>query len=96
MYLQPFFMRSVAEAVRACKTLVNEPRHNFNAHPSDYTLVQIGDWDEARGLLRPETSAIHLCCLVELIETLDFDLEKKQNELIRRMNGEADDFHETS
>lgn len=53
LHLQPFFMRSVAEAVRAFGDLVNEQGHSFNLHPFDYTLVQLADYQEETGMLTP-------------------------------------------
>ena len=53
LHLQPFFMRSIPEAVRAFGDLANDEGHQFGKHPEDYTLVQIGDYDETSGLIDP-------------------------------------------
>lgn len=46
-FLQPFFMPTDASAVRAISDLVNDPGHNFNKHPSDYTLFAIGEFSDS-------------------------------------------------
>lgn len=55
-YLQPFFMRSSGEAIRAFTDTVNDPSTLFNRHPKDYTLFRIGWFDvEHGGLLAPSS-----------------------------------------
>ena len=53
LHLTPFFLRSVAEAVRAFGDLCNESDHQFGKHPEDYLLVNIGEYDETSGSLTP-------------------------------------------
>lgn len=45
-YLQPFFMKSKGEAVRAFTDIVNDGTSQFNKHPSDYTLFHVGAYDD--------------------------------------------------
>lgn len=45
-YLQPFFMKTVGEAERAVADLVNQSDHHFNKHSGDFTLFELGSWDE--------------------------------------------------
>ena len=49
-YLQPFFMRSVNEALRSFRATVNSPGHAFSKNPEDYTLFHIGSYDEDTGV----------------------------------------------
>lgn len=46
-YLQPFFMPTSNAAVRAISDLANDPKHNFCRHASDYTLFEIGSYNDA-------------------------------------------------
>lgn len=46
-YLPPFFMHHEALAVRAFQDAVNQIGHSFNLHPADYTLFNIGAWDDS-------------------------------------------------
>ncbi len=48
-YLRPFFMQTPNEAIRAFTELVNDPQHQFGKHPEDYTLFEIGTFDESNG-----------------------------------------------
>lgn len=47
-YLSPFFLRSRGEAIRAWQTVVNDPKTQFNKHPSDYVLFELGEFDDAK------------------------------------------------
>ena len=54
-YLPPFFMHSEAVAVRAFSDGINDKEHAFGRHPSDYTLFNIGNFDDATGKIEPAT-----------------------------------------
>lgn len=45
-FLQPFFARSHGEAIRNFTDAVNDPKTSLNAHPHDYSLWHIGDFDD--------------------------------------------------
>ena len=45
-YLNPFFLRSTAEAIRSFEQICNEENHQFYKHPSDFTLFEIGTFDD--------------------------------------------------
>lgn len=48
-FLQPFFMKTGAEALRAFGQAVSEEGHSFCKHASDYTLFGIGVFDQETG-----------------------------------------------
>lgn len=50
-YMQPFFMQSKGQAIRAWMDTVNDPKTQFHAHPADFTLFELGDYDEETGIL---------------------------------------------
>lgn len=52
-FLPPFFMPQVAVALRALSDCVNDPAHAFGAHPEDYVLHHIADFDDVSGELSP-------------------------------------------
>lgn len=54
-YLLPFFFQHPGMAQRAFADLVNSPGHNFFKHPEDYTLFEIGEFEEINGILHPLT-----------------------------------------
>lgn len=45
-YLPPFTMKSKGEAIRALSGLVNDAQHNFCKYAEDFTLFDIGSWDD--------------------------------------------------
>jgi hypothetical protein len=48
-YLQPFFLQTKGQAVRAFTDSVNDPQHQFCRHPEDYTLFELGEYDDFKG-----------------------------------------------
>lgn len=50
-YLPPFTLPKPAIAVRTFKGCVNDNDHAFGANPHDYTLFQIGIFDDETGSL---------------------------------------------
>lgn len=49
-YLQPFFCRSKGEAIRSFTEACADPKSNFGKYPVDYTLVELGEYDDVAGL----------------------------------------------
>lgn len=54
-FLLPFFLKYPEEAIRAFSDMIakDDPPHPFYLHPEDYTLFQIGEFDEVCGILHP-------------------------------------------
>ncbi|UYD39214.1 MAG: nonstructural protein [Wigfec virus K19_151] len=48
-YLPPFYMRTKGEAIRAFETTVKDTNSQFNKYPQDYTLVELGEFDDNTG-----------------------------------------------
>lgn len=46
-YLTPFFMPSKGDAIRALSSLVADVSHNFGKYPEDFTLFEIGSWNNS-------------------------------------------------
>ena len=53
VYTPPFYMVKTPEAIRAFAYQVNQPGNDFNRFPADYTLFEIGAFDNETGLLTP-------------------------------------------
>lgn len=64
-YLQPFFMRSTGEAIRAWTELANNSEHLFSKHPADYTLYEIGEYDDTTGHVVPHQAFKNLGTALE-------------------------------
>lgn len=48
-YMTPFNLRTVAESERALAPHVQNPEHNFCKFAHDFTLFELGTWDESTG-----------------------------------------------
>jgi len=42
----PFFMSSRGLAIRAFTDLVNDTRSSVNKYPGDFSLFEVGEWDD--------------------------------------------------
>jgi len=51
-YLPPFFFPTAAMAHRAFTQAVNSTDHQFAATPEDFTLLEIGEFDDETGELK--------------------------------------------
>lgn len=45
-YLPPFFMKSKGEALRALTSQVNDENSNFHKYAEDFTIFEVGEWNE--------------------------------------------------
>lgn len=52
-YLPPFFLHMQAMAARTFADCCNDKKHPWGQHPADYTLFQIGEFDDSKGLITP-------------------------------------------
>lgn len=50
-YLRPFYVPSKGAAIRGFTDEVNRKDSEMGAHPSDYELYEIGEFDEVGGAL---------------------------------------------
>lgn len=50
-YLQPFFTPTSGTAIRSFAEAANSTDHDFNKYAEDYTLFEIGEWDENAGTI---------------------------------------------
>lgn len=68
MFGAPFFVPTRAAGVRAFSDVVNDGRSDYAKHPGDYTLHEVGKWDDATGLLAPLTPVEHVARASDLLE----------------------------
>lgn len=50
-YMQPFFCNTIEEAMRSFRTICNDPSTTLNQYPGDYTLFQLGEYDQKTGVI---------------------------------------------
>lgn len=68
-YLPPFYMPTKGMAVRLFKDCCNDPNHQFRAHPGDYTLVELGEFNDTSAQFDIHTIAITLGSGLEFKDT---------------------------
>lgn len=67
-YLNPFYMRTTGEAIRAFSSTCNDEKTDFHKFPSDYTLVEIGSFDPSNGNITAHEKPIILSNASEYIQ----------------------------
>lgn len=69
MYLPPFFTRAAGAAVRSFQEAANKADHPFCKNPEDFTLFEIGSYDDTKGQLIPLEAKIALGCAIDFKNT---------------------------
>jgi len=64
IYTRPFLSITTGEAVRDFKQSANDPNHKIGIHAADFTLFEIGTYDDATGGFESERH-INLGCAIE-------------------------------
>lgn len=64
-YMQPFFMQSKGAALRAWSDTVADETTQFAKHPGDYTLFEIGEYDDEKATLTNYDVKINLGTALE-------------------------------
>ncbi len=91
-YMPPFFMPEVGQAVRVFSDMCNDKSHAFGQHPEDYTLFEIGTFDDREGkLLQLKASITHGVGLAFLAPDVDSGIPQLPLTLV-----DGEDSHETA
>lgn len=64
-YVNPFYMRSKGEAIRAFTGEVNNKESMYNKHSEDFTLFQLGEFDARTGEIKCYDVKQPLGCAIE-------------------------------
>lgn len=75
-YLRPFQMSTRGEALRAWTDLVNDNSTNFCKHPQDYTLFELGSYDQETGKFTNHLTPQSLGVAVEFKRDLASEMVK--------------------
>lgn len=59
-YLQPFFAASKGEAIRSFSDVCNDSNSMFYKHSEDYTLFELGSFDDQSAVLTSNNTPISL------------------------------------
>ena len=65
-YAQPFFMKETGQAIRGFKQVVNDPQTEIYKNPEDFSLFQLGEYDEETGGISPLTSPVSLAHALQM------------------------------
>lgn len=79
-YLTPFFSRSTGEAIRAFTQAANDSQTQFCKFAEDFTLFEIGEWDDQNSKF--ELLASHVS-LGKAIEFIHRDVHPAQLSLVK-------------
>ena len=82
-YLAPFFTQSRGLALRSFTDAVNTKDHSFNRYPSDFTLFEIGEFDEEAGRLVPHQALVSLGVAVEFLRPAELGVGQLALEAMR-------------
>lgn len=64
-YMQPFFMNSRGEAIRSWIDVVNDGKSAISRYPTDFTLFEIGEFDDSTGQVQMHSSYVSLGVAIE-------------------------------
>lgn len=70
LYTRPFFYTELGEALRNFTDVANDTQHEIGRHPADYTLMEIGTFDETSGSLTSYDTPISHGTAVEYLNLL--------------------------
>lgn len=70
-YLPPLFMNSKGEAIRAFDQACQEKDSNFYKYPHDFTLVELGEWDQLSAVFKPLPSPVILHNASEFVNKIN-------------------------
>ncbi len=59
-YLPPFYSLQTASGLRAFEEVCNTPSHDFHKYPTDFSLFEIGTFDDQDGTIQLLPAALNL------------------------------------
>lgn len=65
-FMQPSFLRSSGEAERMFVDIVNDGQSIISKHPADYTLFELGEYDDQNGKLMPHAAPVSVINALQL------------------------------
>lgn len=68
-YLQPFFMASRGAAIRSFGEVVNDPKTQFNRYPADFTLFELGEYDDQNAKFVLHNAPVALGVAIEYLKS---------------------------
>ncbi len=66
-YLLPFFSRNRGVALRQFMSAVQDESSDFHRYAGDYTLFEIGTWDDSEGVLTEHGAKVNLGVAIQFL-----------------------------
>lgn len=70
-FFPPFFCQHAAIAKRSFMAIANDKVSQVYAHPQDFTLFEIADWDDETGEFKPKQHVNHGLAAIYKVRELD-------------------------
>ena len=75
LFMQPFFMPTTGQALRSFEDTCNDPSTLFAKHPADFTLFEIGSYEDITCAIHINDSKVNLGTALEYVQ--------KQNDITK-------------
>jgi len=75
LFMQPFFMPTTGQALRSFEDTCNDESTLFAKHPADFTLFEIGTYDDTNCAIVKHDAMVNLGTALEYVQ--------KQNEVTK-------------
>ena len=90
-------MQSAGAALRAFEDLISDDKSTVSRHPEDYSLAQVGTWDDQIGFISPLSEGPRF--LDQAIDVVQRLRKKSDVDLVTRgvslnMANKGDEFHQ--
>lgn len=59
-WMQPSFHLHLGQILRSWEELVNDGQSPMSRHPGDFTLFEIGEWDDVDGSIKAHSAPVSL------------------------------------
>lgn len=66
-YLQPFYCKSKGEALRSFVEIANDKQSQIGKYPEDFTLFELGEFDDSTAKFRMLDAGVALGCALEFV-----------------------------
>lgn len=67
-YARPFFDQSRGSALRSFADIANDSTHPIGKHPGDYTLFEIGEYNDQNGEIKNNDANVALGAAIEFLK----------------------------
>jgi len=66
-YMSPFFMAARGQAIRSFVEIASDKTHNIGKYPADFTLFELGEYDDSSAKFTLHATPVSLGVALELI-----------------------------